>query len=322
MSSRIPRRDFLKVGLTGAAMAGLPLGALAATQPPAQTLPTRLLGKTGLKVPILGYGTGPVGTQRTLEDGVQLFQSALEMGITYFDTAPNFAGYGQAQLQLGHAFKGRRKDVFLVTKCFKPRADDALRLLESNLKELQTDHADLVYAHSLGADEMDPAVVMGPGGVMEFLAKVKREGLARFVGVTGHNRPGRFLPILEKYGIDVMMNAVNFVDCNTYDFEEKVWPAAARKNVGLVAMKVYGGGSGRKADSLLPIEHHATSFRYALSLPGVSCAVIGMKNAEELKQNVEWAKSFSPLSREEVAALRTQGKTLAAKWGPHYGPVA
>ena len=320
MSSSVSRREFLRFGLAGAAatLGGLALRSFGASESSGWALPTRVLGKTGVQAPILGFGSAPTGTERSLEDGIKLFQAALDMGVSHFDTAPDFAGYGKAQVQLGHAFKGRRKDVFLATKCFKPRANDALKLLERDLKELQTDHVDLVYAHSLGSDEMDPETVMRPGGVMEFLVKAKREGLTRFVGVSGHNRPDRFVRILENYDIDVIMNSVNFVDCHTYNFEEKVWPLAARRNVGLVAMKVFGGG---KEKSLLPVEHHSVAFRYALSLPHVTSAVIGMKNLDELKRNVEWAKNFKPIGREEVAALQTLGKTLAANWREHLGSV-
>jgi predicted aldo/keto reductase-like oxidoreductase len=76
------------------------------------------------------------------------------------------------------------------------------------------------------------------------------------------------------------------------------------------------------SNSLLPKEHHQQAFRYALSLPQVATAVIGMATREELRQNVAWAKSFKPLTPEEQQALRSVGKKLATKWGAHLGPVA
>ncbi len=324
MDKSFSRREFLQSSLAAAAFAGLASKApSAAGGPAASSLPSRVLGKTAVQVPLLGFGTAQTGMARTIEEGVQVFHKALELGINYFDSAPEFAGYGKAQVQLGHAFKDRRKEVFLTTKCAKNKADEALKLLESNLKEMQTDYTDLVYVHSLGADERDMKTVTGPGGVMEFLQTAKRDGLARFVGVTGHNRADRFLPILKDYDLDVIMNAVNFVDRNTYDFEGKIWPVAAEKNVGLVAMKVFGGSQGNNQhNSKLPAEHHQLALRYALSLPGVSCAVVGMKTVEEVQRNVDWIKQYAPLNEQERAQLDTLGKTIAAAWKDHLGKVA
>lgn len=321
MSYSFTRRDFLRLIAAGAAFAAVPWKALAERLSP--PLARRALGKTGVQVPILGFGTAQSGTELSVEEGARLFTAALERGINYFDTAPEFAGYGKAQVQLGHAFKERRNEVFLATKCAKAKADEAMKLLESNLRELQTDHVDLIYVHSLGDDMMDLKVITGPGGVMEFLEKARREGLARFVGVTGHNRPDRFLPILRDYDLDVMMNCVNFVDRHTYNFEEKVWPVAAQRNVGLVAMKVFGGSQHSKdATARLPVEHHHAALRYALSLPNVACAVVGMKSLEELERNLAWARGFTPLDEQELASLRDLGRSLAAEWKDHLGVVA
>jgi predicted aldo/keto reductase-like oxidoreductase len=318
MPDELSRRELLLT--TGAVAMGLSIvdEAEAVDLP----LPHRTLGKTGVRVPILGFGTAPAGERLKRDEAIKLYHEAIALGVNYFDTAPEFAGYGKAQEQLGYALQGRRKEVFLVTKCWKPRADDALKLLESNLKELQTDHADLVYAHSVGDAKMPIDVILGKGGVMEFLVKAKREGLTRFIGISGHNRPWKFLRVLKEYQIDVMMNAVNFVDKHTYDFEGAVWPTAAKHNIGLVAMKVFGGEKGVSlSNSMMPLEHHEQAFRYALSQPHVALACIGMATSAELRRNVAWAKSFTPMTAQEIAALHAVGKELAAKWKHHFGAV-
>src|SRR5207249_2374521 len=117
------RRDVLRAGLAGSA--GL---ALRGFPHESERVPTRLLGKTGVRVPVLGFGTAPMGVKRSLKDAVELVHRALDLGVTYLDSAPQFAGYGAAQVQIGHALKERRKEVFLVTKLWEPRMDDALRL--------------------------------------------------------------------------------------------------------------------------------------------------------------------------------------------------
>jgi aryl-alcohol dehydrogenase-like predicted oxidoreductase len=316
-------------GLVASVLAGMfgarPIGSRVARAEGADTpLPTRVLGKTGVRVPILGFGTAPVGTRVSLKEAVALYHSAIDSGVTYLDTAPRFAGYGDAQRQLGYVLRERRGEVFVVTKCFEPYGDAALRLLERSLKELQTDHADLVFVHSLGDDKMDPRIVFSPEGTYPALIRAKAEGLTRFVGLSGHNRAGRFEEAIREVEIDALLNATNFADYHTYNFEERVWPFAAQKGIGLVGMKVYGGaGPSRHALSsrMLPKEHLDFAFRYAMSLPNITCAVIGMATREELQENLRRAKEFKPLSAQELATVRSIGKRLAQQWGPHFGDV-
>jgi uncharacterized protein len=287
-------------------------------------LPTRVLGKTETSLPILGFGTAEAGNRLTHRDAEYLYETALNAGVNYFDTAPDFAGYGKAQQQLGPLLKRRRREIFLVTKCFVPTYDSALTLLARNLKELQTDYADLVFVHSLGDDTMDPAVVFSRKGAYAGLVRAKALGMTRFIGLSGHNRPGRFLEAIQHFPVDVLLNAVNFADRHTYNFEERVWTAASRLNLGLIAMKVFGGE--RKSESGLkhcrmPASHLDMAFRYALSVPHAACAVIGMATPGELQDNVRRARSFATLNSREWKLLNTIGRTLASEWGAHFGPV-
>lgn len=178
-------------------------------------LPMRTLGKTGVQLPILGFGTAHTGLRLNTRDAVRLYETAFRAGVRYFDTAPEFAGYGKAQTQLSHFLKHARSNVFLVTKCYEPDGERALQLLQRSLKELGTTHADLVFVHSVGADKMDPKIVFGKHGTYAALLKAKTLGLTKFVGLSGHSRPQRFLEALRQFEIDVLLNAVNFVDRHT-----------------------------------------------------------------------------------------------------------
>jgi aryl-alcohol dehydrogenase-like predicted oxidoreductase len=182
------------------------------------------------------------------------------------------------------------------------------------LKELGIERADLIHTHSIGHAIYDLDALVGDHGPMAALQKAKKDGLARFVGVTGHNRPEKFAKVIGQRDIDAMMNAVNVVDRHTYDFEDIVWPAARKKNIGLVAMKVFGGGI---TSCKMPESLREASFRYALSVPGVCLAVIGMGSIRELEQNVGWARSFKPLSNEEANELKKQTIALAKQWSVH-----
>jgi predicted aldo/keto reductase-like oxidoreductase len=316
--SELGRRDFfsrlLSRGAAFADAAGLPTMTLG--------IPRRQLGSTGEVVPILGFGTASLGKGVADDEAARILNRALDLGVNYIDTAPAIGGYGRAQLQIGRALKDRRDEFFLVTKCFEPNGDAARKLLEQNLTELRTDRIDLLHVHSLGDDKMDPAKVFADDGVYRMAMRAKEEGLTRYVGVTGHSRPQRFVNALADYDFDVVMTAVNFVDAHTYNFEQTVWPFAHRKGVALVAMKVFGGikGAGH-TPALLPGTYHEQAFRYALSLEGCATAVIGMATMQELEENVRRARAFKPLTEDEHEDLRSSGRVMASRWGPHLGPL-
>src|SRR4051812_48932574 len=104
------RREFLAAG------AALSLTAAADKK---ESLPQKALGRTKVKVPILGLGTAPAGFRQEKE-AVAFYHQCIDRGLTYLDTAPEFTGYGKAQKYLGQVLKERRKEVFLVTKCYEP----------------------------------------------------------------------------------------------------------------------------------------------------------------------------------------------------------
>jgi aldo/keto reductase family protein len=213
------RRRFLQAG--AAVIAASHLFADEATG-----IPKRMLGKTGVKVPILGLGTVALGAISNEKDAVKLLNKAIDSGVTYIDTAPPrtrqalFTGYGKAQKYISGVLKERRKEVFVVTKCLETDGSKTLDLVRSNLKELGIAQADLIHTHSIGHAIYDFDELVGEHGPMAALVKARKDGLTRFVGITGHNRPEKFAKVIAKRDIDVMMNAVNVVDRHTYDFED------------------------------------------------------------------------------------------------------
>ncbi|MBI1929713.1 aldo/keto reductase [Candidatus Poribacteria bacterium] len=289
-------------------------------------LPHRILGRTGVSVSALGFGAAPLGISRADATFFErTLHEAIDLGINYIDVAP---AYGDGEEKLGPVIKERRDEVFLVTKTLlrEPRTqDEALRQLNESLKKLQTDCLDLVHLHNVG--NFTPEESLGPNGGLKGLLQAKQEGLLRFIGISGHVKPLKFIPLLETGEVDVVMPALNFVDGHTYGFESKVLPLARKHNCGIVAMKVLGGPTGGLGaynppqPALLSGAHYTNAIRYALSIPDVACAVIGLKDTNELLQAVEAVTNFSPLSEAEQAALEAEGKKLAAEWGAHFGPV-
>ncbi len=283
---------------------------------PTSPLPTRTLGRTGEKVPMLGLGFGPVGIGLSEKEALELMESAIDLGVNYWDTAPT---YGRAQEFMGKILPKVRDKVFLVTKTATDNGQRALAILENSLRTLNTDYVDLVHVHNIG--DYDPNRVLGKGGVLDGLRQAQKRGLVRFVGLSGHLRPSVMAKVLDSGEFDVVMPAMNFADCFTYDFEGKVLPIARKHKVGIVAMKVMAGpksgyghpNEGRMAD------YADLAIRYVLSLPDVACAVIGMFTIDELKRNCKTVRNFKPLTEGERKRLEILGKQLAQKWGAHYG---
>ena len=311
------RRDFIRASAASAFLLGnvLPLPAEEKNK-----LPQRVFGKTNVKVPILGLGTVAAGNLKDEKQAVALLNKAIDLGVTYIDTAPPrtrqaFAtGYAKAHAYLKSVLKERRKEVFIATKCLESDGDHTIELLKKNLDELGIEQTDLAYTHSIGQAVYEFDALVGDKGPMAMLEKAKKDGLTRFVGITGHNRPEKFAEVIAKRDIDAMMNAVNIVDRHTYAFEELVWPEARKKNIGLAAMKVFGGGIDK---CLMPAELREASFRFAQSVKGVTLTVIGMGSDKELEQNVEWAKTYKPMTVEEANELKKKTVEVAKEWGPH-----
>jgi hypothetical protein len=121
------------------------------------------------------------------------------------------------------------------------------------------------------------------------------------------------------------MNAVNFVVQHTYDFEHKVWSRAQSMNVGLVAMKVLGGAVRPEGGFKVDEKYYEKAIRYALSIPGLAVAVMGLENVAELEKAAAVVSRAQPLSPQEHLDLARAGLELAGspEWKTAYGePLA
>lgn len=302
MSKDISRREFLEnLGLAAAANAGVLLARNhAGAQVASNTLPSRTLGRTGAKVSILAFGCGSRFLMyKDEESAAAILNRAIDSGISYLDTAFAY-GDGESESRVGQVMASRRKEVWLATKIPDRTRDGFLRRLEGSLKRLRTDHVDLVHIHSLGhADDL--AKIEAPDGAMKGLMEAREQKMARFAGMTSHTDGEVMAKAIERHDLDCVQMALNA--SRNGRFEELALPAANKKNLGVIAMKITGQeflvgfGSG-KADmqSLL---------RYSMSLP-VTTAVVGMPKPEMLAQNVEIARGFSPLDSQDKERLRQQ----------------
>jgi predicted aldo/keto reductase-like oxidoreductase len=211
-------------------------------------------------------------------------------------------GNGLSEMRVGKVMAARRKDVWLATKVSQSARtyDTAMRAVEQSLKRLQTDHVDLLHLHGLG-DAADLAKIEAKDGAIHALYKLREQKVARFVGMTSHTDGAVMARAIEHNDLDCVQMAMN--PARALQFEELALPAAKKKNLGVILMKVtaqeklLGEGAGKAAVKDL--------IRYALSLP-ITTAVMGMPKPEFVEQNVAVVKDFKPMSAAEMDKLHTQ----------------
>ncbi len=248
-------------------------------------LPTRPLGKTGVAVPIIGFGAGSrFCAVPDPEKSVAILTCALDNGLYYWDTAHDYAdGKTVSEERLGLVLEKRRDHIFLSTKTFARTYDGAMRDLEESLKRLRTDRLDVWKIHSVESLE-DVAAIGAPDGVLKALFKARDEKVTRFIGFSGHKSAAAMAAMAERHHLDAMLIALNHYEETEGDLEGGAIPAAARKGMGVDVIKVI-----RPRETVKDIAPE-TLIRYALSLPHVSAAVIGTDSVEIVRKNVKIAR--------------------------------
>ncbi len=295
------RRDFLLA--TGASLLAAEVpGTAAAAGGSGDAIPRRPLGKTGAEVSIIGVGGAHLGETKDEEEALRIVQAAIDAGVTFFDNAWEYHD-GLSEERLGKALRGRRDEVFVMTKvCTHGRdAGVAMKQLEESLRRLQTDHLDLWQVHECVYYD-DPERHFAPGGVIAALDKAKQQGKVRFVGFTGHKHPDIHLAMLKHdYPFDTCQMPLNpFDGAGFRSFEQRVLPEVNRRGIAALGMKSLGGsGLPAQKGAVTPEE----AIRYAMSLP-VATTITGIDSLEVLQQNLAIARGFRPLPAPAMAALR------------------
>ena len=280
----------------------------------------RTLGRTGIKVSPLALGALALGTyigNSDQEDSVRIIHKALDAGINFIDTAD---AYGESEVVVGEALKGRRDSVVLATKFSRPAGDDPnqqgasrrwiMTAVENSLRRLQTDHIDLYQVHrpdpatdieetlSALSDLIRSGKVRAagasnslPSGIIEAQWAAERRGLERFraeqppYSILSRGIEREVLPIAERYGLGIL-----------------VWGPLAQ---GMLTGRIRKGqqtdlrraavikaiSDERRLDAVeqiiplaaaagLPMTHLAMAF--AITHPGVTSAIIGPHTMEQL----------------------------------------
>lgn len=262
--------------------------------------PERSLGATGTTVPLVGYGTAPLGRETvSREHAVRCLNHAIDGGITYIDTSPDYG----SEPHVGEVMRARRDEVFLATKVNRRSRDGVLDEVRESLARLQTDRIDLVQVHAVSA-WADLEQALAPDGAVAALEEARTLGMLRHIGITGHARPEILAHAVRHYPFAAVLAALGMADRLVTAPDVFLLPAARERNVGVIAMKVFGHG------------HFASrqlALRYSLSLPGVSVAILGMDDVGQIDEAVECAARLEPLSEAEEARLIGEVRPLVER---------
>lgn len=319
---QVDRRDFIKrtihatglLAAQGIVQQSTAASAAGAAADQENGMIYRTLGRTGEKVSAVGLGGFHIGNPKE-EEGIRIIRDAIDRGITFMDNCWDYHN-GGSEIRMGKALRdGYRDKVFLMSKIDGRTKSSAAEQIDESLKRLQTDYVDLMQFHEIIRME-DPDRIFAEGGAMEAMQDAKKAGKVRYVGFTGHKDPLVHLRMLELaeangFTFDAVQMPLNVMDAHFRSFEYHVLPVLVRNGIGVIGMKSMGGGIILESKAVQPIE----CLHYALNLP-TATVVTGVENMENLDQAIEAARTFKPLTTDQIYSLlaRTAQFAKAGKY--------
>ena len=281
----------------------------------------RRLGRTEWPISDIVLGSGRVGRIEGSK-GVDVVKLALDRGVNYIDTAPDYSATG-SETVVAEAIAGRRDEVFLATKFCTPWGHlgagtpvaEYTRIIEESLTRLKTDYVDLAHVHS--CDSVDR--IMDPN-LHEAFDRLKSDGKVRHLGFSSHtpNLDAVARAAIDSGRFDVMMLA----------YHHGAWPSIpglierARKeqDMGVIAMKTL---KGAKHENLAEFQTQSPAYsqaalKWVLSNPDVSAAVISFFEFQHVDEYLR--ASGRPLTNDDVALLEEYDRLIAGSYcAPHCG---
>jgi len=276
-------------------------------------MPTRMLGRTGVKVSLIGLGGWHLGFKQIEEElSVRIIRTAIDNGINFMDNCWDY-NEGASEERMGKALQdGYRERVFLMTKIDGRTKKEAAKQLDESLKRLQTDHIDLVQHHEILRYE-DPHRIFDEQGANAALVEARDAGKISFIGFTGHKDPRIHLHTLEvarenDFQFDTVQMPLNVMDAHYRSFEKMVLPELVEQNIGVLAMKALANGTILESKTVTAIE----CLQYAMNLPS-SVVITGCESMEDLEQALTAARTFKPMSVEQVQSILDKTAEAASR---------
>jgi aryl-alcohol dehydrogenase-like predicted oxidoreductase len=292
----------------------------------------RQLGKTDMRVSVLGFGGAEIGFQGATQETVaQLLKGALDAGLNVIDTGECYEG---SEELIGKTVADRREDYYLFTKCGHPRGAGTedwspaslLASIERSLQRLRTDRLDLIQLHSCSES------VLRKGDAITALQTARDKGYARYLGYSGDSQAARYA--VECGAFDTLQTSINIADQEAI---ELTMPLAREKKMGVIAKRPVANVAWKESHKPIDSYHHiywdrlqklrydfirhlpleesiAHALRFTLGVPGLHTAIVGTTKPERWQQNARLIEE-GLLSAAEFAAIRERWEEIApASW--------
>ncbi len=274
---------------------------------------TRLLGKTGESLSVVGFGAivfineGPDFARETVA-------RAIDASVNYFDMGPAY-GRGEAEERGGPAIEPYRDRIFLAEKTGKRTKDAATAELRESLGRMRTDHFDLYQFHAVTTLE-EVETIVGPGGALEAFVEAREQGLVRYLGFSAHSEEAA-LALMDQYDFDSVLFPLNYVAWYQGKFGPAVVKKAQETGTGILALKALAKKPwpDEKKEKWTkawysPVDSYEEAriaLGWTLSRPVTSC--VSPSHAELLWWMIDAEKEIAEITTEdeETIALSTEG---------------
>ncbi|MGD2187254.1 MAG: aldo/keto reductase [Desulfobacterales bacterium] len=280
-----------------------------------QPIETRHFGSTHQKVTRTGLGgEGVLRTHGRLREAREVIIEAIHQGINYFDSA---RVYADSELYYGYVWKENpeiRAKIFQASKSASRDKDHALADLEQTLNRLQIDYLDLWQIHDVRTTQ-DLAMISAPGGALEAFVEAKSAGKVRAIGVTGHHDPKVLTQAVRSWPVDAVMMPVNPVEGILGGFLTETLPAARKKDIAVIGMKVLGAAHYLLPQSRITAE---ALIRYALSFD-IDLAIVGCSTPAEVKALANTGTIAKPLAENDQRYLLNVFRPIARRLAYYRG---
>jgi aryl-alcohol dehydrogenase-like predicted oxidoreductase len=283
-----------------------------------QEINKNTFGENGREVTIVGLGgEGILRTYGQLAGAKAVIGEAIRQKITYFDCARVYAG---SEGYYGAVWSGSeevRHAVFQASKSAMRDRRGALSDLATSLSTMVVSSLDLWQIHDV-RDEDDLCSISSRGGALGAFEEAKSSGKVRFIGVTGHHDPDVLTRAVNDWPLDSVMLPVNPVEGLLGGFLDRTLPAAKKKGLAIIGMKVLGGGHyvaphlGISSELLI---------RYALSWD-IDVAIVGCETPAEVEELASAGRAFNPLTPGEMAEVERVFKPHADKLAYYRGTLS
>lgn len=253
------------------------------------------LGKTGLKVSVVGFGGIPI--QRINDkEAKDIIISAEENGINFIDTA---RGYSVSEEYIGKALEGRRDKWIIATKSMSRDKESMTKDVKQSLSNLKTDYIDLYQCHNIKTmDEFNK--VLSEDGAYAALEEFKKQGKIRHIGVTAHSLDMLKVAI-ESGKFETVMYPYNIIENQA----EETFKRAKKLGIGVIAMKPIAGGAFREGTLAL---------KYILGNDNITCAIPGMGKVEEVEENSRVCDLDITLTEDEKEQIKLIKESLGTEF--------